>query len=121
MDNIAAIKQDQETAVNALDIIRVVPNPYYAFSSYETSQIDNRVKVTNLPKSCTVKIFTLDGTLVRSLRKDDETTWIEWDLKNQARIPIASGMYVIHVNAPGIGDKIIKWFGVLRPLDLDTF
>ncbi len=121
MDNIAAVKQDQETAVNALEIIRVVPNPYYAFSSYETSQIDNRVKVTNLPKSCTVKIFTLDGTLVRSLRKDDETTWIEWDLKNQARIPIASGMYVIHVNAPGIGDKIIKWFGVLRPLDLDTF
>jgi len=28
---------------------------------------------------------------------------------------------MIHVNAPGIGEKVLKWFGVLRPIDLDSF
>ncbi len=48
-------------------------------------------------------------------------TSIDWDLKNDFGIPIASGLYVIHVNAPGVGEKTIKWFGSLRPIDLDTF
>jgi hypothetical protein len=34
---------------NALDSIKVVPNPYYGFSQYETSQFTNTVKITNLP------------------------------------------------------------------------
>jgi hypothetical protein len=25
------------------------------------------------------------------------------------------------VNVPGVGEKVVKWFGVLRPIDLDTF
>jgi len=36
-------------------------------------------------------------------------------------IPVASGIYIIHVDAQGIGEKTVKWFGVLRPIDLDTF
>ena len=36
-------------------------------------------------------------------------------------IPIASGLYIIHVDAPGIGEKVIKWFGTMRPIDLNTF
>jgi len=43
---------------------------------------------------------------------------VEWDLKNTSGIPIAGGVYIIHVNAPGIGEKTIKWFGTLRPVDL---
>ncbi|HRU62337.1 MAG TPA: hypothetical protein P5565_12775, partial [Bacteroidia bacterium] len=46
---------------------------------------------------------------------------LEWDLKNTKGIPVASGMYIIHVEAPGIGERTLKWFGVMRPLDLDTF
>jgi hypothetical protein len=34
---------------------------------------------------------------------------------------VASGAYIIHINAPGIGEKVVKWFGVMRPIDLDTF
>jgi len=45
----------------------------------------------------------------------------DWDLKNQSGIPIASGLYIIHVDAPGIGEKILKWFGVMRPLDLQNY
>ena len=44
-----------------------------------------------------------------------------WDLKNHAGIPIAGGIYLIHVKANGIGEKVIKWFGALRPVDLNAF
>lgn len=111
-----------DLGVEALEGVKAVPNPYYAYSEYETGRLDYVVKVINLPQTCTVNIFTVNGTLVRSFEKDDATTTsIDWDLKNQDNIPIASGLYIIHVNAPGIGEKVVKWFGVLRPIDLNSF
>ena len=69
-----------------------------------------------------MEVYTLDGTLVKILRKDnDDRTSIAWDLKNEQGITVASGLYIFHVNAPGIGEKIIKWFGVMREIDLDSF
>ena len=119
--NIAA--QDGQTAVlaDALDHINVVPNPYYAFSQYESSKLDNRVKITNLPRECTVTIYNVNGTLVRQYQKADPLTTLDWDLKNHKNVPIASGVYIIHVDVPGVGQKVLKWFGVMRPVDLDNF
>ena len=124
-----------EVAKNALSLINVVPNPYYAYSSYEINQLDNRVKIVNLPPKCVVSIYTPSGTLIRQFKRDvgsnttsgaqyPETNLessIDWDLKNNTGVPIASGMYIIHIAADGIGERTIKWFGVIRPLDLDTF
>jgi hypothetical protein len=104
-----------------LDIIRVAPNPYYSYSQYEPNQVDNRVRMLNLPNRVSINIFTLNGTLVRRFEKDDSATFIDWDLRNQEGIPVAGGVYIMHFNVPGIGEKTIKWFGVTRPLDLDTF
>jgi len=112
---------DLETAKSALDLINLVPNPYYAYSLYEVTQVDNLVKIVNLPERCTVSIFTISGTLIRQFTKDDPTTIIEWDLKNYAGIPISGGIYLVHINAPGIGERTVKWFGSLRPLDLNSF
>lgn len=109
-------------AVDALEMIHVVPNPYYAFSDhYEQRQLDNYVKITNLPERCEVSIYNVSGTLVRRFNKSDPSTEISWDLKNQSSVPIAGGIYLIHVNVPGVGEKIVKWFGVLRPVDLQGF
>ncbi len=119
--NIATTIGDSETAKSALDLIRVVPNPYYAFSAYETDQVDNRVRITNLPQICTIKIYGTSGTLVRVFDKDESNTWIDWNLKNTADIPVASGVYYIHIDAPDIGEVVIKWFGVLRPTDMNAF
>lgn len=128
---------NQELASSALDLINVVPNPYYAYSGYETSTIDNRIKITNLPSKCVISIYTLDGTLIRRLTRDvtpDNTaggelnkqstnldTSVEWDLKNSKNIPVASGMYLIHIDAGELGEKTLKWMGIMRPIDLDTF
>ncbi len=104
-----------------LDKINIVPNPYYAFSGYETSRLDNRVKFINLPPNCTISIFTVNGTLVRKFRKDNPLTFLDWDLKNSNAIPIAGGVYICHIEVPDVGEKVLKWFGVLRPLDLQNF
>ncbi|MBL0047623.1 MAG: T9SS C-terminal target domain-containing protein [Bacteroidetes bacterium] len=112
---------DKTTAENALNLINVVPNPYYGFSNYEQNRVDNEIKITNLPQKCTIKIYTLNGTLIREFSKDETLTSLNWDLKNQVGIPIASGAYIIHVDVPNVGEKIIKWFGALRPLDLDNY
>ncbi|MCC6768940.1 MAG: hypothetical protein IT240_07840, partial [Bacteroidia bacterium] len=116
-----ARKENLDAATSALDIINVVPNPYYAYSSYEINQLDNRVKITNLPAKCQIKIYTVNGTLVRNYLKDDRLTSLDWDMKNQAGITISSGVYLIHVKVDGVGERVLKWFGVLRPIDLDSF
>jgi len=136
-NGIATHTKETDVAVEALDQIRVVPNPYYAYSNYETSNLDNRVKITNLPEVCTVSIYNLGGTLIRRFKKQeavvalqpkeysDPVSWhdgsLDWDLTNTVGIPIASGVYVIHVEVPGVGEKVVKWFGVMRPIDLGSF
>jgi hypothetical protein len=104
-----------------LDNIQPVPNPYYSYSAYETGRLDNRIKIINLPVKATIKVYTIDGTLIRTLVKNDpSTTFIDWDLKNSQNIPIASGMYLIHVNVDGVGEKVLKWFGAMKPVDIVT-
>ena len=118
---LAPVINDNASATDALDMINIVPNPYYAFSTYETSKLDNRVKITNLPEVCLVTIYDMNGTLIRQFNKADPLTSIDWDLKNSKNVPIASGTYIIHVKVEGVGEKVLKWFGVMRPVDLDNF
>ena len=66
------------------------PNPYYAYSKdYETDRLDTRIRITNLPERATLKIFTVNGALIRQIEKDDRgSTTVDWDLKNAANIRI---------------------------------
>jgi hypothetical protein len=115
------VVNNQTAAVNALDLIDIVPNPYYAYSAYEQSRVDNRVKFVNLPVECKISIFTLNGNLIRVLEKDNPNTFLEWNLQNEVFIPIGGGIYLIHVQAPGIGERVLKFFCATRPTDLRNF
>ncbi len=119
--DIQTLTKDLDVAESALDLIRVVPNPYYGTSYYETSQLDNRVRITNLPQKCTISIYNVSGRLIRRFTKANDASYIDWDLKNSYNIAISSGMYIIHIDAPDIGEKVVKWFGSLRPVDLQNF
>jgi hypothetical protein len=68
-----------------------------------------------------INIYNVSGTLVRTFNKADPLTSLDWDLKNRRNVPVAGGVYIIHINIPGVGEKILKWFGVMRPVDLDSF
>jgi hypothetical protein len=123
-NEIATTYSDETAFDEDMDMIRVVPNPYYGYSTYETVPLDNRVKITNLPDKCTVTIYTLSGTKIRRFVKDNKQTAIEWDMKNFAGVPVAGGMYLIHVEADFQGTKkevVLKWFAMLRKPDMNTF
>ena len=121
LDGLSAVRNSKQVLVDNLDRINVVPNPYYAYNPYEKTQLDNIVKFTNLPKECVVKIFNISGTLIREFVKSNDQTWIDWNLTNSSDVPIAGGVYIIHVSVPNVGEKVLKWFGVLRPADLSNF
>ena len=116
------VQNDPEKTVEDLNLITVVPNPYYAYNTYEGNALTNKVKITNLPNKCIISIYTLSGTKVRQFRKDNEEPSIEWDLTNFANTPIASGFYLIHVkDLTSGGERTIKFFGAMRQVDLNTF
>lgn len=109
---------------NALDSIKVVPNPYFGFSQYEVGSLSNVVKITNAPAKCVVTIYSIDGKFIRQYKRDEIyssykqiTPAIEWDMKNNKGIPVASGVYLINIAAEGMGDRTVKWFGVQRQFD----
>ena len=116
----ATSRGNEEALAGVLDIINVVPNPYYAFSLYESDRRDNRVRITNLPERCKVRIYNTSGKLIRAFDKDSPITSLDWDLKNEEAIPIAGGVYIIHVDVPGIGERVVKFFGGLRRPDLEN-
>ena len=118
MDDIATVTSSQDMLKDALKMINIVPNPYYAFSEYERSRLETKVKITNLPEECTVKIYTVNGKLIRTFKKDSPVTSLDWDLTNFKSIPVAGGVYLIHVEVPGIGEVVLKFFGGLRQVDL---
>lgn len=95
---------------NDLDKIRVVPNPYYNQSAYELNQFDRVIRFVNLPNGeCTIRVFNLAGDLVRTLQKEDaNASFLTWDVQTEGGFPIASGIYVYHVEAKGLGTKTGK-------------
>jgi hypothetical protein len=55
---------------------------------------------------------------MRTFKKDSEITSIDWDLNNQIGVAVSSGVYLIHVEVPGVGERVIKFFGGMRQVDL---
>ena len=80
----------------------------YGVSGYETGQVDNRVKIINLPKKCTISIYSINGLLIRQIKKDAETTEYEWDLKNRFTASLLLLGYIIHIDAQELVKKLLN-------------
>jgi hypothetical protein len=102
-----ATRTDVALARDQLNRVRAVPNPYNQLSSYERGN-ERIVKFTHLPVRCTLRIFTLAGELVRQIEKDDDSSQVTWDLTNRDGRLVASGVYLFHVGAPGVGSHVGK-------------
>ena len=107
-------KIDEVAARRNLDDIRVVPNPYVVTASWEPSNPytsgrgPRQIHFINLPMECTIRIFATDGTLVRKLdHKSTMTNGAEvWDLLTRDNMELAYGVYIYHIEAPGLGEKV---------------
>lgn len=106
-----------------LDKILVVPNPYYGYHQGEMNPFDRWVQFTYIPQNrdVTIRVFDLAGNLVWKESKNDDRTLVQWDLENEYDLPVASGIYVFHVEVEGVGEKIGK-IAVFAPEErLDTY
>ena len=110
----------KEVAEAALEDIGIVPNPYKGASAYEVSNLENVARFTNLPQRATIRIFTLDGTLIRTLEKEGPGNSLDWNLETEEGLPIASGMYLIHIEVPEVGERVLKFGVVKRSPQLDV-
>jgi len=101
-------------AVKDIEKIQVFPNPYYGFNSVEKNQFNRFVTFSHLPAKATIRIFTLSGVLVRALEKNDPDQFTTWDLQNEAGLPVASGVYLVHIDLPEVGKTKILKLAVVR-------
>lgn len=113
-------KFEKEKAVNELDKISVVPNPYVGAASWEpaTNTVgrgERRIYFVNLPNQCTIRIYTISGKHVDTIEHSSSISdgQVSWDLVSKDGMDIAFGVYVFHVDAPGIGEKIGR-FAVIK-------
>ncbi len=114
-------KIDKKSAKEGLDHIKVVPNPYMATAAWEPKNPYNSgrgprsIHFTHLPAKCTIRIFTINGELVDKIEHDSpvDNGTAYWDLMTKDNLTISYGIYVYHVDAPGVGEKVGK-FAVIK-------
>jgi len=115
-----AVKEDQ------LDRLNVFPNPYFAFNVEERAPLDRFVTFTHLPEGdATIRIYSLGGHFVRSIDHGSSSfagsSFEQWDLTNNNGIPVASGMYIAHIEVPDVGARFLK-LAIFQPEErLDVY
>jgi hypothetical protein len=107
-----AAKFDKEAAKDKLANVYVVPNPYVAFGGGEIAAArvgerdERRLEFRNLPEKCTIRIYTITGELVDTIEKNDQRDFAVWNVLTLESQATAYGVYIYHVDAPGVGTKI---------------
>ncbi|MBU0983972.1 MAG: hypothetical protein KKA42_08885 [candidate division Zixibacteria bacterium] len=92
-----------------LALIKAVPNPYYLYGGYDPAVGNRQIKFHHLPAECTITIYNLAGEFIQRIEKDDPSSAIAtWNVQTENSLPVASGIYIYVVEAPGFGTKIGK-------------
>jgi hypothetical protein len=113
------ISYDAAKADAELEKIIVVPNPYVVYSQFElptyrpTLRGDRALQFRNLPKECTIRIYSMVGELVQTIVKNDNLNYANWDLLSSESARIGYGVYIYHVETPTGGTKIGR-IGIIK-------
>ncbi|MCX7876021.1 MAG: hypothetical protein N2321_07640 [Melioribacteraceae bacterium] len=117
-----SVTVSDDLAKQDVEQINVFPNPYYGVNSQELNKYQRFVTFTHLPTKATIRIFNLAGQLVRTLEKDTPDQFFRWDLNNKEQLPVASGLYIVHIDMPDLGKtKILKVAVIQEQQVLDRF
>ncbi|MEE8436805.1 MAG: hypothetical protein V3S22_00545 [Candidatus Neomarinimicrobiota bacterium] len=108
-------------AKDELKNIYVVPNPYVVTVSWESKHYyqfgrgKRLLRFFNLPQYCTIRIYNLRGHLIDTIEHHSAASdgMEAWDLLSKDGQEIAYGIYLYHVEAPGIGETSGK-FAVIK-------
>jgi hypothetical protein len=117
---------DEPEVVKDKDLkVVVYPNPYRVdgnyYPEYEKGQgnFDRRLNFINLPPRCTIRIYTLDGDLVRTLEHDTQegdldATYAYWDLISRNTQAVVSGLYLFSVEDKETGKTQLGKFVIIK-------
>ena len=112
---------NQEKAKTDLEKIAVIPNPYLAAAAWEqrdpfrTGRGERRINFIHLPAKCTIRIYTVRGYLVETIEHNTsmQDGSESWNLLTKDNQELAYGVYIFHVDAPGVGEIVGK-FAVVK-------
>ncbi len=124
MNYIREYAQNSSTMVEELGLnVIVYPNPYRVDANYGDrfegwdrpdlpKEYNRAIHFTNLPHKCTIRIFTLDGDLVREIDHDyppgaNGSMHEKWDLISRNTMMTVSGIYYYSVES-AFGNQIGK-------------
>lgn len=114
---IAETGGNQEVTDSDLDRILVVPNPYLVTHIGQRTTYDAKIYFTNLPRTCTINIYTINGDLIRTIRHENEDGTSQqsmnvFDLQSDFRQRVSSQSLIAVIETPN-GAKTIKKFSVI--------
>jgi hypothetical protein len=87
--------------------VKVVPNPYMVTNEWQKSRFQRKLKFINLPPECTIRIYTTNGELIKTIKHSERVRgsaqpnelggdeW--WDVLTEYNQMPASGVYIFHV------------------------
>jgi hypothetical protein len=105
--------------------VMVYPNPYRINGGYSEDKYEEggtygkRIRFVNLPPRCTIRIYTLDGDLVKSIDHLKEATSLdatvdEWDLISRNTQAVVSGIYLFSVEDKDTGENQVGKFVIIK-------
>jgi hypothetical protein len=101
------------------DSVRVVPNPFnLSAKNVQFTSTPDKIMFVNLPPVCTIRIYSENGTLVKTLEHTDGKSDEQWETGGQYMLTdggqrVVSGIYIAHFQTP-TGESQFRKFVIVR-------
>ncbi len=101
------------------DSVRVVPNPFnLSARAVQFTTTPDKIMFVNLPPVCTIRIYSENGTLVKTIEHSDGKSDEQWEEGGQYMLTdggqrVVSGIYIAHFKTPS-GDTQYRKFVIVR-------
>jgi len=101
------------------DSVRVVPNPFsLAAREVQFKRTPNKLMFVNLPPICTIKIYSENGNLIKTIEHNDGKSDAQWEEGGQYLLTdsgqrVVSSVYIAHFQTPN-GESQFRKFVIVR-------
>ncbi len=101
------------------DSVRVVPNPFnLSARAVQFTTTPDKIMFVNLPPVCTIRIYSENGNLIKTIEHTDGKSDEQWETGGQYMLTdggqrVVSGIYIAHFKTPA-GDTQYRKFVIVR-------
>ena len=112
--SVEAPKVESTSVADDVKRVNVFPNPYLGYHDLETASAElpapKYVTLNHLPTTGKVvfRVFNMAGVMVANFEKSTTTQYQNWNMRNANQFPLASGIYIVHIDMGSAGTKVLK-------------